>query len=422
MSASTAADHHDDHDHHHHASDDPDLEPIAPAWTDGKRYAWLLGLVVPTIPFVAWGLSEASGLGVFWWFGPMFVFGVMPLLDQLGGTDRGNPPESAIKWLEEDRYYRWCTYLFIPLQLASTVFSAWMWSRGVLSVPEAVGLAFSLGVSNGIAIANAHELGHKRESLEKWLAKIALAPTFYGHFFIEHNRGHHVRVSTPEDPASSRLGENFFAFLPRTVVGSLTSAWELESKRFARQQKSPFTIKNDLINAWAMSVVLFAALLAIFGLGITPYLLIQAVFGFSMLEVVNYIEHYGLKRQKKEDGRYERCQPSHSWNSNLVASNVFLYHLQRHSDHHAHPLRRYQALRHFEEAPELPAGYAGMIVLAYLPPVWKRVMDHRVVEHYSGDVTLANIHPRSRKRILRRWGNGGGGSAAGSMAPAGQAG
>lgn len=406
MSATHA---HDDHAHHHHHHEDDGVEAIAPPWTDGKRYAWLLGLVVPMIPFIAWGLVEATGLGVFWWFGPMFIFGFMPALDRLGGDDKANPPETAIKWLEADRYYRWCTYLFIPIQLVATVFSAWMWSRGILSTVEAVGLAFSLGSSNGIAIANAHELGHKREQIEKWLAKVALAPTFYGHFFVEHNRGHHVRVSTPEDPASSRLGENFYEFLPRTVFGSLKSAWELEAKRFKRMGKSPVSIKNDIINAWLFSVVLFAALILAFGTSIIPYLIIQAIFGFSMLEVVNYIEHYGLLRQKKDDGRYERCVPAHSWNSNLVASNVFLYHLQRHSDHHAHPLRRYQALRHFDEAPELPAGYAGMIVCAYLPPVWRMVMDKRVVAHYGGDVTLANIHPRARKRIMRRWGGGGSG-------------
>ena len=423
MTTSAAAEH-DHHEHdHHHPSDDPSVVPVAPPWTDGKRYAWLLGLVVPMIPFIAWGLAEASGLGIFWWFGPLFIFGFMPALDRLGGDDKSNPPESAIKWLEADHYYRWCTYLFIPLQLAATVVAAWMWSTGDLSVLESIGLAMSLGVTNGIAIANAHELGHKREALEKWLAKVALAPTFYGHFVIEHNRGHHVRVSTPEDPASSRLGENFYEFLPRTVLGSLTSAWTLEATRFGRMNKSPFTLKNDLFNAWIMSVVLFGALFAAFGFSIAPYLLIQAVFGFSMLEVVNYIEHYGLKRQKKEDGRYERCQPSHSWNSNLVASNVFLYHLQRHSDHHAHPLRRYQALRHFDEAPELPAGYAGMIVLAYLPPLWRRTMDKRVVAHYDGDVTLANIQPRARKRIMKRWGSGSGGGrqTTGGLTPAGQA-
>lgn len=423
MSATPAAHAHgDEHHHHHHHDDDPNVEAIAPDWKDGKRYAWLLGLVVPTIPFLAYGLVEATGLGIFWWFGPMFIFGVMPLLDTLGGDDKTNPPESVIKWLEQDRYYRWCTYLFIPIQLASTVFAAYLWSTGDLGVVASIGLAISLGCSNGIAIANAHELGHKREELEKWLARVALAPTFYGHFMIEHNRGHHVRVSTPEDPASSRFGESFYEFLPRTVAGSLTSAWHLEATRLKRAGKSPFTLKNDIINAWALSVVLWGALLAVFGLSILPYLVIQAVFGFSLLEVVNYIEHYGLLRQKKDDGRYERCQPEHSWNANLVASNVFLYHLQRHSDHHAHPLRRYQVLRHFNEAPELPTGYAGMIVLAYLPPLYFRAMNKRVLAHYDGDITLANINPRNRDRIVKKYGPPTGGapsSGRGGVAPQG---
>ncbi|MBJ7471869.1 MAG: alkane 1-monooxygenase, partial [Solirubrobacteraceae bacterium] len=304
MSASPAAAHHDDEHHHHHHEDDPSVEAIAPDWKDGKRYAWLLGLVVPTIPFIAWGLVEATGLGVFWWFGPAFIFAVMPLLDQLGGNDTTNPPESVIKWLENDHFYRWCTYLFIPIQLAATVFAAWMWSTGNLSILESIGLAISLGCVNGIAIADAHELGHKREALEKWLARVALAPTFYGHFMVEHNKGHHVRVSTPEDPASSRFGESFYEFLPRTVAGSLKSAWHLEASRFKRMDKSPFTLKNDIINAWVLSIILWAGLLIAFGPSILPYMIVQAVFGFSLLEVVNYIEHYGLLRQKKDDGRY----------------------------------------------------------------------------------------------------------------------
>jgi alkane 1-monooxygenase len=140
---------------------------------------------------------------------------------------------------------------------------------------------------------------------------------------------------------------------------------------------------------------------------VLPYLLLQAVLGFSLLEVVNYLEHYGLLRQKKEDGRYQRCLPEHSWNSNNVASNVLLYHLQRHSDHHANPTRRYQALRHVDEAPQLPTGYAGMIVLAWFPPIWRRVMDPRLLEHYGGDVTRANIQPRKRDKILARYGRPG---------------
>jgi alkane 1-monooxygenase len=381
-------------------------QTLTPArWRDPKRYAWLLGLLIPTLPFMDWSLVHATGLGVFWFYGPVLVFGIFPLLDIVVGSDARNPPDSVIKWLEQDRYYRWCTYLYIPIQYAGLVFACWLWSSGQLSTLESIGLALTMAMVSGIAINTAHELGHKRANSERWLSKVALAQSGYGHFFIEHNRGHHVRVATPEDPASSRLGESFYVFLPRTVIGSLRSAWELERVRLGRMGRSAFAPGNDILNAWAMSVVLFAVLALVFGPVVLPYLLIQAVIGFSLLEVVNYLEHYGLLRGKREDGRYERTRPEHSWNSNSVASNVLLYHLQRHSDHHANPIRRYQALRHVEDAPQLPTGYAGMILTALLPPVWRRLMDSRLLQHYEGDVSRANIHPRMRARILKRHGS-----------------
>jgi alkane 1-monooxygenase len=376
----------------------------APRWRDRKRYAWLLGLIVPLLPFISWGLVEATGIGAFWFYGPVLIFAVFPLLDLLGGLDASNPPDSVIKWLEQDRYYRWCTYAFLPLQYAGLIFACWMWSHGGLSTLESVGLAFTVAMVAGVAINTAHELGHKRASSERWLSKVALAQTGYGHFFVEHNRGHHVRVATPEDPASSRMGESFYEFLPRTVIGSLRSALEIEREHLERDGHKFWSLRNDIFNAWLMTLILFGGLALAFGPVVLPYLLIQAVIGFSLLEVVNYLEHYGLLRQTRDDGRYERTRPEHSWNSNNVASNVLLYHLQRHSDHHANPLRRYQSLRHFEEAPQLPTGYAGMIVAAAIPPLWRRIMDRRLLEHYQGDLSQINIHPRTRRRVLARYG------------------
>jgi len=387
---------------HAHSHEQIELNPAT--WTDPKRYAWLLGLIVPLLPFIAWGLVEWTGWGAFWFYGPFLVFVIFPLLDFIVGMDAENPPDSVIKWLEQDRYYRWCTYVFIPAQYAGLVFACWLWADGGLSTVDSIGLALTMSMVSGIAINTAHELGHKRASLEKWLSKVALAQSGYGHFFIEHNRGHHVRVATPEDPASARLGESFWAFLPRTVAGSLSSAWGLERVRLERGGSSVWSIHNDILQAWAMTAALFAALTLVFGPVVLPYLLFQAVVGFSLLEVVNYLEHYGLLRQRREDGRYERCLPQHSWNSNNVASNVLLYHLQRHSDHHANPTRRYQALRHVDEAPQLPTGYAGMIVLAWFPPLWRHVMDRRLLDHYDGDVNRANVQPRVRRRVVARYG------------------
>jgi alkane 1-monooxygenase len=381
-----------------------DQEALTPAnWRDPKRYAWLLGLLIPTLPFLSWGLVHATGLGLFWFYGPILVFGVFPPLDLALGTDARNPPDSVIKWLEQDRYYRWCTYLYLPIQYAGLVFACWLWSHGHLSTLDSIGLALTVAMVSGIAINTAHELGHKRASIERWLSRVALAQSGYGHFFIEHNRGHHVRVATPEDPASARLGESFYAFLPRTVLGSVRSAWELERTRLARLGSSPSSPRNDILGAWAMTIVLFAALVAGLGVVVLPYLLIQAAIGFSLLEVVNYLEHYGLLRQRRDDGRFERTRPEHSWNSNNTASNVLLYHLQRHSDHHANPIRRYQALRHVDDAPQLPTGYAGMILLAVIPPLWRRVMDHRVLDHYRGELDRANLKPGLRRHVLERY-------------------
>ena len=211
----------------------------------------------------------------------------------------------------------------------------------------------------------------------------------YGHFFVEHNRGHHARVATPADPASSRLGESLYRFIPRSTLGGVRSAWALERTRFARMGQSHWNLRNDVLNAWLLSAVLFAALALWFGATVLPWLVGQAIIGFGMLETVNYLEHYGLRRQQLPDGRYERVAAAHSWNSNTVIANVFLFHLQRHSDHHAHPIRRYQSLRHSDEAPQLPTGYATMMLLALVPPLWRKVMDWRVLEHYGGDVTLA---------------------------------
>jgi len=380
-------------------------------WRDPKRYLWLIGLVVPTLAFVAYGGWAVTGLGVFFWIGPIVILGVVPALDLVVGLDRSNPPEDMIEALEEDRYYRWITYAFLPIQYLGFVGAFWLiangdpFGHGDLSTPDRIGLALTIGCVGGIGINTAHELGHKRESHERWLSKIALAQSFYGHFYIEHNRGHHVRVATPQDPASSRVGESFYQFWPRTVIGSLRSAWRLEKRRYARRRQHPLRIGNDVLNAWLMSAVLWGAMIAWLGIGIAPYLLVQAVVGFSLLEVVNYMEHYGMLRRRVGVGerqRYERVDPTHSWNSNNVATNVLLYHLQRHSDHHANPTRRYQTLRDFEESPVLPTGYAGMILLALVPALWRRVMDPRVAAHFDGDLSRANLSPRKRDRLLAR--------------------
>lgn len=392
-------------------------------WTDGKRSLWLFGLFAPSALFIAipiiWALNKVGwtlAAQVPFWIGPILIYLVVPLADRRYGRDSRNPPAEVLEYLENDPYYRYCTYLFFPLQYATVFCGAVAFTApdlGWLGYPDGLGwfaklgVALSVGVLGGTGINVAHELGHKKDSVERWLSRVTLAQTCYGHFYIEHNRGHHARVATPEDPASARFGESYWMFLPRSVSGGVASALRLEAARIRRRGNSPWNprtyLANDVLSAWLMSVAVFAGLLAVFGPALIPYLVIQAVYGVSLLEAINYLEHYGLLRARNGDGRYERCRPEHSWNSDHMVTNVFLFHLQRHSDHHANPTRRYQTLRSVREAPELPAGYARMIGLAYFPPLWRRTMDHRVLGHYDGDITRVNIDPRRREQILARY-------------------
>ena len=182
------------------------------SWKDPKRYLWLLGAVVPGLVAASWLVVWATGLGAFWWAGPILAFGVIPVLDHMIGPDADNPPDSALAWLENDRMYRWATYLYLPNQYGSVLLACWLWSGGgwlTMGFADKLGLMATVGLIGGLAINAAHELGHTREQTERRLSKVALAQTCYGHFFVEHIRGHHVRVATAEDPASARLGESF---------------------------------------------------------------------------------------------------------------------------------------------------------------------------------------------------------------------
>jgi alkane 1-monooxygenase len=376
--------------------------PSATTWRDPKRLWWLLSAMLPLLVWFNLLRYSGSGQTAWLWQMTLFVYVVIPLLDLLFGEDRSNVPESAVAALEAQPWYRGLVVLFVPVQFAVTIYGAWIAATHELSALGWVGLVLSVGGINGVAINTAHELGHKTAAWERWLARITLAPVAYGHFYVEHNRGHHARVATPTDPASARLGESYWAFLPRTMIGSLRSAWQLEALRLQAQGRPAVHWRNQILQTWAMTLVLYAAICAAVGLQVLPFLLVQALYGISLLEVVNYIEHYGLLRPVGPDGRPVRCTPQHSWNSSHVVSNLFLYHLQRHSDHHAHPARRFQALRHFAESPQLPAGYAAMLVIAYVPPLWFAVMDKRVLAHYAGDVRRANLHPPRRALLLAR--------------------
>ncbi|MGB5257305.1 MAG: alkane 1-monooxygenase [Woeseiaceae bacterium] len=375
-------------------------------YMDRKRWMWLLSVAYPLQPFIAIWLHHRTGSEL--WFLVMLLsnYVVLPLLDWVIGQDTNNPPEEIVIQLDRDPYYRRLTYLVVPLHFVTLFGSAGYALTQPLSWWAFALLAILAGLTAGLAINTAHELGHKNSKFEKLLARAALAVAGYGHFCVEHNRGHHKHVSTPQDPASSRMGESIYRFAAREIPGAFRRAWQFEKERLAQRHKPLWHFSNPILQSYALTAAIGLVLIVLFGWRALPFLLIHNLFAYWQLTSANYVEHYGLLRDKDGSGRYERCQPHHSWNSNHILSNLVLFHLERHSDHHTHPLRRYQSLRHYENLPTLPNGYFGMYVLAYIPSLWFRVMDKRLMAlpHVQGDPDRVNVDPRARSSICRTWG------------------
>jgi alkane 1-monooxygenase len=321
--------------------------------------------------------------GYWVWSVPVFVFGAIPLFDAVLGGDATNPNDAQVKSLANAFFYKGLTLFWVPIQLSLMVYVLYALPRMGLESWEFWGMVVSLGIiTGGVGITVAHELGHKTNKLEQRAAQILLTSVAYGHFFIEHNWGHHAKVATPEDPASARLGESVFRFLPRTLWGSLLDAWRLEVKRLMKKQGTFWHWRNRMFQ-YALSTLGWMGLAWWLSRSTGVWIfIVQAMVAVLLLEVVNYIEHYGLTRQKTARGGYEKVDITHSWNANHLFTNLFLFHLQRHSDHHANANRRYQTLRHFDMSPQLPTGYAGMILLALVPPLWFRVMNPKVNAYY----------------------------------------
>ena len=373
---------------------------------DKKRAWWMLS---PALPMIGMGIMAGYHLGpkstrkLFALGGPIVLHLIIPTLDAIIGEDPTNPSNDEIQLLEQDPYYDRITKLFFPSQMLANIYAAYVVSRKETSYLDSILIGISMGAINGIAVTTAHELCHRSKKSDHYLSHMTLMPIFYNHFRIEHPYGHHKRAATPEDPASAQMGESFYQFWPRTVFGSLKSAIEIEKRRLKRRGLSFLSKDNELFQGWAMSTAFHASLIKAFGKKIVPYLITQGFYGISLFELINYIEHYGLMREKKADGSYARTMPEHSWNNNHILTNLFLYQLQRHSDHHAYPTRPFQALRHFDEAPELPNGYATMLLPALIPSLWFKMIDKRVFEHYQGDLSKANIHPKRRKAIFQKF-------------------
>jgi alkane 1-monooxygenase len=357
-----------------------------------KKIGFFTAFIIPSLVIAGYYMGD------YWnYLAIVFSFFIMPAVDQLVGIDTSNASADEVTARAEDFFYRFVTYCWTYFQIGFIVWGAYVVTQGKLdNAVEWFGFVLSFAlVTGGIGITVAHELGHKKNVLERFYGKALLMTVCYMHFYIEHNRGHHVYVATPEDPATARKHENFYLFWIRSVFDGYAHAWKLESESLKRKGRMLISIHNEMIRFAILPLVFCAAITVVMSFvndrivwEVPVFFFAQSFLAFTLLELVNYVEHYGISRKEIAPGRYERVNPLHSWNASHLLSNFFLFQLQRHSDHHAFAHKRYQVLNHYDESPQLPFGYPTMIMIAMVPPLWFALMDKRL-EHWQRISQLA---------------------------------
>lgn len=351
-----------------------------------------------SIPIVA---ALGMWLGGYWTLlTPIYVFFFIPLVEWLVGSNPNNHNPKQEEYAKASFGYTLLLWSYVPIQYVLTGFFLLKLSTGGFSGPEIetfgtltgaefstamnsavwvvglIGATLSLGISNGgIGFTVAHELIHRSSKFDQWLGQALLLTTLYLHFAIEHVYGHHKHVGTEEDAATARKGETFYRFLIRSVPDQYLSAWNIERKRLKKKKKIFWSLSNKMLGFQLTQIAWIGLIFVLIGPVVTIVYVISCILAFSLLEAVNYLEHYGLEREKNDRDRYEKVDHHHSWNSDHVVSRMFLFELSRHSDHHMVASRHYQVLRSLDESPQLPTGYPGMILLAMIPPLWFRVMN-----------------------------------------------
>lgn len=342
------------------------------------RCSFLFGLSLPLIPLAAFYSGHFHLVAIL----PLLLF---PLLDFIVGPRYSRPTPEQAAQLEQSVYFPLITMLYVPLQLAVQIWGAWMVCQPEVPTDIRIGLALSIGYASGaVGITTAHELGHKKSAFERTLAKILLTSVSYGHFYIEHNRGHHVRVGTVDDPATARRDENIYAFILRAVSGTYTHSWTLEFARLKQFGYARFGWHNQMLWFTGLPILIALLLGVFFGWPAVAFFFGQSVVAFMLLEVVDYIEHYGLMRKRDANGKLELFGTAHAWDSSAWITNGVLFNLQRHADHHMNPTKRYQTLASSSDSPQLPACYALMVWLALVPPLWRAVIHPKLDDFQNG--------------------------------------
>lgn len=339
-----------------------------------KDLKYLAAYINPALAVVGLWLG-----GLYAWATVIFSFMIIPVLDQISPANPSNHDEETKQELLNKRIFDWLLYLNIPVVYG--IIGYFIYKINHVSMPTEVliGHILSVGIVIGSCGINvAHELGHRKEKFHQRMSQMLLLPALYMHFFIEHNRGHHRFVATKDDPATARKGDWLFVFWFRSLFGTYFKAWKLEAERLNKKDMNAASFDNQMVNFTLVQITYLAAVYALAGTTGLIIIMLCGLVGVLLLETINYTEHYGLLRKRRENGRYERVRPHHSWNANYTFGRIALYELTRHSDHHFIASKKFQVLDHHDDAPLLPFGYPAMILIAFVPPLWFHLMDKRI--------------------------------------------
>jgi len=339
-----------------------------------KALKYFTIVILPIVVYICF-----INYGWFTYLPALVFFGIVPLLEFFIKPNTTNFSKEEEKIEKENKWYTYLLYLTLPIQIVFLIFFFYAIQEPNLSNSEIFGRIFGMGIMCGVLGINVgHELGHRNNRLDEFIGELLLLSSLNTHFLPYHNGGHHYNVATPKDAATARKNELLFVFWFRSHLTSYFQAWQLENKRMKNLDRSWFHYQNRMVVYTFCNLFLLTFIYYIFGQFVLFTFIAAAIIGILLLETVNYIEHYGLLRKKNNHGRYERVKRNHSWNSNHQVGQILLFNLSRHSDHHYNGAKHYQLLKSLPESPQMPTGYPGMMLLAFLPPIWFWVMNKKL--------------------------------------------
>ena len=335
-----------------------------------KELKYLAAYINPALTVI--GLYAG---GIWSFTNVIFVFLMVPLIDHFSPNNPNNLSQEEKSLYAKQKYFDWILYLNLPILLLVIYLYGASLDKNTFSLFEMIGNTWSVGIVIGTCGINVgHELGHRKSKFDQLMAQLLLTPAFYTHFFVEHNRGHHKYVATTLDPATAQKGEVLYFFWFKSIFKSYSSAWKIQRDLLRKKNQSFWSFENTMLNLTSLQFFYLFILLTLFNLSSVLILVCAGVIGVFLLETINYLEHYGLRRKTLSNSGFERVKPRHSWNANFSFGRIVLYELTRHSDHHFLASKKYQLLDHHDDSPQLPYGYPTMMLVALVPPLWFKMM------------------------------------------------